>query len=227
MNQLSIFISKNLFILIACLHIISNIKINYSVKLLITLISSCTIILSFQEYMKESYDKVTDFKNKDKDISDDHLYDLLMHGTINTDIMQTNLYKYKKEIKKIDDQFNLDYDNNKIKSNEHDEGVIDSEDEIDSKDDIDFKDDIDSEDDIDSGDDIDSEDDSDDINNTSSNLDKNVNRIFIKLENLLERDKKVAEELVQYKNLYNKNQQTRTKNRLYAAKNHIDHHKSS
>lgn len=123
MNQLNIFIAKNLFILIACLYIILNVQINYPIKLLITIISACTIVMSFQKYIKESYKIVNNYN----DIDESDYDKLLIDGSLDKNIMQYNLDKYKENIKKIEN----DYDKSEIDSEDEFEYEPDSDDEID------------------------------------------------------------------------------------------------
>lgn len=122
MKQFSIFLAKNVFILFACLYIINS-NINYSIKIIVTLATACTIVLSFQTYMKESfkYMDVKDYVNEEaiSKISDDQFDKLVKEGTLRSNIFETNLDTYQKKIDSVND--------------------IHSEDDIDSEYDSSFK----------------------------------------------------------------------------------------
>ena len=221
MNQLSIFIAKNLFILIACLYIILNVQINYPLKLFITLISACTIVISFQKYIKETYKTVKYYNDVDESDFDK----LLLDGTLDNNIMQSNLDKYKNNIKAIEDEDNSEINLKKDEDDdiEDEDDNLDDDDELD--DDDDYDDDLDDEDDYD--DDLDDEDDYDDEYNEEKQIENDNNTVKQLLNNIekkINRDKKIAKELVKYKKIYNSNNLTRKHNKLYAAKKHLNHH---
>jgi len=222
MNQLSIFIAKNLFILIACLYIILNVQINYPLKLFITLISACTIVISFQKYIKETYKTVKYYNDVDESDFDK----LLLDGTLDNSILQSNLDKYKNNIKAIEDKYNSELNLKKdedddIEDEEYEEDEEDEED-VDNLDDDDYDYDYDDDDDLDDEDDLDDYEDNEEKQIENDN--NTVKQLLDDIENKIMRDEKIARELVNYKEIYNSNNLTRKHNKLYAAKKHLNHH---